>query len=80
VALVWISRVRLAGVAPRWLTLASGVVVTLPLLSGNLVVNAHWLVAFVVASMTLALTLAVAWRSLVGRREPGEPRAVTGAA
>jgi hypothetical protein len=64
VALVWIGRVRLAGGFPRWLAPVSAIVFAGPLLSGNLGGNAHWMVAFAVASVAFVLTLSVAWRAL----------------
>ena len=62
VSLVWLSRVRPAFGGP-WVTGIAAAVYLGPLLSGNLEINAHWLVAFVTASLAFALTIAVAWRS-----------------
>jgi hypothetical protein len=77
VALVWLSRARLAGGAGNWLTGTAVAVFLGPLLSGNLVTNTHWMVAFITASMAFALTLAVAWRTLAPPRAV-PMRAVTG--
>jgi hypothetical protein len=48
------------------------------LMSGNIVDNAHWMVAFITASVAFALTLVVAWRALVPSRSPAH--AITAAA
>jgi alpha-1,2-mannosyltransferase len=77
-ALVWISRVKFADGAPAWLTTTAVLVFLGPFLTGNLTTNAHWMAAFITASMAFALTLAVAWRTLAPRPLP--VRAVTGAA
>ncbi len=71
VALVWLSRVKLIGGVPAWLTAAMIAVFLGPLLSGNLTDNAHWMMAFVTASLGFAVTLAVVWRTLDASRRVG---------
>jgi hypothetical protein len=78
VALVWISRAKLADGAPAWLTTIAVLVFLGPFLAGNLTTNAHWMAAFITASTAFALTLAIAWRTLPPRPSPA--RAVTGVA
>jgi hypothetical protein len=79
VALVWISRATPQQAAPRWLTGTATAVFLGPLLSGNLTVHSHLMVAFGTASMAFALTLAIAWRVLVSPRFAPVP-VVTGVA
>lgn len=79
VALVWISRARLAGGPPRWLTVTAVAVFLGPFASGNLAMGSPWLMAFVTASLAFALTLALAWQTLAWPRSV-LARTVTGAA
>jgi alpha-1,2-mannosyltransferase len=78
VALVWLSQVPMRGAAPLR-SAVTALVFLLPLLSGNLSTQTHWMLAAVTASAAFGLTLAIAWRSIAPPRL-FQVRTVTGAA
>lgn len=67
VALVWLSRVRYA--AP-WTRAAMAVVFVLPLFSGNLATETHWMVAAIAAGLAFGVTLAAIWPEVGLPRRP----------